>query len=91
MFARGRNQAGSSLGAIACLSGWRSQVVDTLRREGKRDHWSYLRIQGQRIFYQRVVALVAIGVRERKPDLLLVQGFEALESSGSLVSPSQPL
>ena len=91
LFARGRYQASSSLRAIACLSGWRSHVVNVLRGKDKRDHWPHLRVQGQRIFYQRVVPLITVGVRQRKPDLLLVQRFEALESSGRLVSTPQPL
>ena len=91
MFARGRNQACSALGAIAWLSCRRGHVVDGLRSKGDRNHRTHLRVHGQRILYQRVVALIAIGVRQGKSDLLLVQRFEALESSGGLISPAQAL
>ncbi len=91
MFAGGRDQACSSLGAIAWLSRRSGYVVDGLRSKGDRNHWTHLRVQGQRILYQRVVALIAIGVRQRKSDLLLVQCFEALKSSGGLISPAHAL
>ncbi len=91
LFAHGRNQASSALGAIAWFSCRSSHVVDGLLCEGDRNHRTHLRVHGQRILYQRVVALIAIGVCEGRSDLLLVQCFEALESSGRLVSPAQAL
>ena len=72
MFPRGRNQACSALGAIHWLSRRSDYVINGLRSKGERNHRAHLRVQGRRIFYQRIVALIAIGVSERKADLLLV-------------------
>ncbi len=66
-------------------------MVDRLRSKGERNHWTHLRVHGQRILYQRVVAFIAIGVCQGESDLLLVQRFEALESNGGFISPAHAL
>ena len=91
MFARGGNQACSAAGAIAWLSGRSGYVANGLRNEGDRNHWPHLRVYGQRIFNQRIAALISVSVCERRPHLLPVQGLEALKRRGSLVSPAQAL
>ncbi len=66
-------------------------MVNGLRSKGDRNHRPHLWVQGQRILYQRIVALISISVGEGKADLLLVQGFEAVESGGRFFSPAQAL
>ncbi len=69
----------------------RSCMVDGLRGKGKRNHRPHLRVLGQGILYQGIVALVSIRVGERRCDLLPIQGFKALKSRGRLLSPAQAL